>query len=385
MTSKSRNILIVVGLLIAIFIGYQAYINKAGTGTVGDNKLKVAILAPETGNLAFMGVPIRNALELALENNRESLRKDGIDIELIAVDSKGNPKDAVTGVNRALDIDRANVVVTFLSGVTNAVAPVVNAKGAFLVGLTVDPTFLKKDDPTAVRVFFNYKKQGELLAQICEQRKYEKLLIFHSTDQSSTYSMETIFMPLIKSAGKTFEKETFNVGQRDFKDIVAKHAKSNAQAIVLEGFGSEFPMLVSTIRATPGLRDLPIISTLGCMGVKTELQLQMAGVEFIAPRFVVKDPDQVYQKLQKTFAERYPTAAFSYTAVYALDGFDVIAYAARNAGNKDGRSLFNALQGKTVKTASDNYRFDASGDYSPAMALSKFDKNGNIVYIEDIQ
>ena len=35
-----------------------------------------------------MGVPIRNGMELALEKKRESLKKEGIIIDILPVDSK---------------------------------------------------------------------------------------------------------------------------------------------------------------------------------------------------------------------------------------------------------------------------------------------------------
>lgn len=382
MSKSMRNWII--GTVVLLVIGSLLWwgLGNSGSPSPAITRCRVALLIPETGNLAHMGIPIRNVWELALERNCDSLKKDGIAIDLISIDSKGNPKDAVTGINRALAVDRADVVVSLLSGVTAATAPVVAKKGTFFIGMTVDPTFLEDNTRSAIRVFFSYKRQSELFAQICERRKWNKLLIFHSSDQASTYSMETILEPLLTASGKTFVQETFNIGQRDFKDIVAKHLNFDGQAIIIEGFGGEFPMLVSTIRETQRLKDLPILSSLGCMGVKPELQAQMVGVEFIAPRFVVKG--NVYQKMRKAFSERYPTTVFSYTALYAYDAFDIIIFALRKARKTDGHSIFEALQGTVIPTMSDNYTFDTNGDFSPAMALTKFDDKGEIVFMEDI-
>jgi ABC-type branched-subunit amino acid transport system substrate-binding protein len=71
--------------------------------------------------------------------------------------------------------------------------------------------------------------------------------------------------------------------------------------------------------------------------------------------------------------------------VYAYDAFDLLAFALRKAKSVDGRALFNALQGEAVPTTSDIYRFDPSGDYSPAMALGQFDDKGTMMFVEDVQ
>lgn len=348
-------------------------------------RCRVAMLLPETGNIAFMGVPVRNGLELALAKKGDGLRKEGISIELLPTDSKGNAKDAVTAINQAFALGKADVVVTFLSGVTTAVSPIVVKQKSLLIGMTVDPTFLQDCPGTGIKVYYSYKRQSEAFADLCEKWKWKKVLVFHGTDQSSTYAIKTVFAPLMERAGNILETETYTLGQRDFKTAIAKHAKFDGQGIIIDAFGAEFPLIVSQIKATPTLAKLPILGSLGAIQVIPEQRAMMAGVKFLAPRFVIKDPDRLFTKLRDEYVAKYPNSEFTFPSVYAYDAFDLLALALRKAKSVDGRALFNALQGEAVPTTSDTYRFDPSGDYSPAMALGQFDDKGTMMFVEDVQ
>jgi len=48
-----------------------------------DNSIKVGVILPLTGNLAFLGKPIQQAFDIFLEDNREYFEKNNISFNIL--------------------------------------------------------------------------------------------------------------------------------------------------------------------------------------------------------------------------------------------------------------------------------------------------------------
>ena len=66
-----------------------------------DTVVKIGLIAPLTGDIAAMGQGMKNGATLAVEqaNGREDVKTKGIRFELVAVDDRADPKEAVNGAN----------------------------------------------------------------------------------------------------------------------------------------------------------------------------------------------------------------------------------------------------------------------------------------------
>lgn len=342
---------------------------------------RLGVMIPETGNLAFIGQPIMGALILAEEATEEELAEEGIDIELVWMDTQGNPREAVTGFNRLVDVENVDGIMTTLSGVTSAVDPLAESRDLLFIGLTVEPTFLSESE-SEIRVFYSFKKQGELFADLIERNGWDEVLIFHSTDAATSYEVEEVVIPALEQKGVEVFKEEFNVGQRGFRDIVAKHASFDGDGIILHGFGSELPYLIEDVNNQPALAELPKYASLGSVDIQPALRERMAGVKFFAPAFAVEGAEGAFKQVLDEFASRFPDETFTYSAVYAYDAFLILAEALLQTGSKDPAVLREAME--TPKEAlSETYVFDEQGDYAPSVVLAEFGEDGSIRLAED--
>ncbi|MBW3004161.1 ABC transporter substrate-binding protein [Candidatus Woesearchaeota archaeon] len=93
-------------------------------GCTPTEKIKIGAILPLTGKGAYIGEPTLKGLMLALE---------GSDVQLIVEDSETNPEKAVTAANKLISIDEVPVLISSLSSVSMAVAPIAEKNEVFLL------------------------------------------------------------------------------------------------------------------------------------------------------------------------------------------------------------------------------------------------------------
>ena len=371
MPNRTRAIL--VALVIALLAVGAIYQLKPELLRGGPAVYRVGVLIPETGNLAFIGKPMRNALTLAEEESRAQLAAVGIDLQLAFADSQGNPRDAVTQFNRLADIENVKAIVTTLSGVIGAVNPQARERDILLVGLTPDPTFLKTN-PNGLRVLFSFDREGNLIADTAKQRGWKRVLLLHSTDAATTYEVTKVLLPRFAADGVEATVDTFTVGQRDFKTLCAKHAAGPWDAVVYHGFGSEIPFVAEACGVHEAIARAPKMGPLSTLDIKPDLRKAVVGLQFFAPAFMAKLGGD-YEAFAKRYADRFPGQTFTYSSVYAYDAYQLIANAllARGIGSA---AQIKAQLTKPTKALTQEYTFDASGDFQPETVLMEIARDG---------
>lgn len=349
--------------------------SRERTSTTGGTALhyKLAVMVPETGKLAFIGQPMRNALMLAGDDMKGKLAEAGIDVTLVFGDTQGDPREAVTQFQRIADIERANGIITTLSGVIGAISPLAAQRDILLVGLTPDPSFLSIT-PNGLRVLFSFDKEGEQLAQLINRRGWKHVLILHSTDSATTYEVTKVLMPQLQKSGVSMIADTFTVGQRDFKDLCTKYSGDKWDGIVLHGFGSELPFLAEACAAYPNLAGPPKLTPLSTLDVKPELRKNLSNAHFFAPAFLAKGSPE-YQSFSARYEAKFPGSTFTYSSVYAYDAYVLIVEALLKKRSTSATELKAELM-TPKKALTQEYAFSANGDFHPDTMLMRISSDG---------
>jgi len=374
MSTKSVKYLISMGVIVTILFGVLAC-TKKNDSTNSGIRYKLAVMVPETGNLAFIGQPIRNALTLANEQMRPKLKESKIEVDLVFADTQGNPKEAVTQFNRVADVEKANAIVTVLSGVVGAINPLAKDRDILFIALTPDPTFLQTN-PKGLRVLFSFDKEGNQLADLIKERKWKKVLLLHSTDSATTYEVAKVLAPRMATDGVKATIDTFTVGQRDFKTLCAKYAGEKWDGVIYHGFGSETPVLGEACSVYPNIASAPKLSPLSTLDVKPELRRNLEGIQFFAPAFLAKSTPE-YEAFSKKYAERFPgPATFSYSSVYAYDAYLMLTEALAKRSTTNAATLKEELL-LPKKALTQEYKFNKDGDFHPDTVLLEISHDGS--------
>jgi ABC-type branched-subunit amino acid transport system substrate-binding protein len=98
---------------------------------------KVGVILPLSGPVAPFGEAAKSGLEMSGKENTESV------IEYIFEDSRYDPKTSITAFNKLSDIDKPNLIISWGTGPSGAIAPIAEARKTPTILISGDPEINK--------------------------------------------------------------------------------------------------------------------------------------------------------------------------------------------------------------------------------------------------
>ena len=349
-----------------------------GTGSGGGSKTaKIGVIAPLSGDLAPLGLGIRNAVDLAIKQANTNGTIPGWTLELDAQDDQATPD---TGKNAATklagDDEVVGVVGTLNSSVAQSVQPVLSSSNIVEISpANTNPTLTKGADLTKPqRAYPGYFRtcttddvQGPFAAKYLLDQGIKSVATIHDK-KAYGQGLVAAFTTAYKSGGGTIaDAETVNPDDKDFSAVISKVKGAKPQAIY---YGGEFPVaspLAQQAKAA-GL-DVPLMGGDGLFDPKF---IELAGKtsEGDLATTVGAPPETLASA--KQFLTDYEAGGFS----DAYGAYGAYAYDAANAiinGLKT--SLASASDAKSARQAT----IDAVGKVAFDGATGKvaFDQYGD--------
>ena len=240
----------------------------AGCGTRGDsgsdasgsdsgNKTaKIGVIAPLSGDLAALGLGIKNSVDLAIKQANENKTIPGWTLELAAEDDEAKPdvgKNAATKL--ASDKDVAGVVGTLNSSVAQSVQPVLSsAKITMVSPANTNPSLTQGADfaTAPARTYPNYFRtcttdsiQGPFAARYLFEKAGIKEVA--TVNDKKTYGqglVNAFSEEYTKLGGKIVAAETINPDDDKYDAVISKIKPSNPKAVY---YGGEYPQGVRSL------------------------------------------------------------------------------------------------------------------------------------------
>lgn len=129
-------------------IAASVFAATATTGTANAlDEVRIGAILPMTGGAASYGQWMHQGMDIAIDELNAEWGGNPT-LKVIYEDSKTNPKDAVQAMNKLISVDDAHAIMTTLTGVTKALAPIatqnqiVLTTSATLPGLTEESEYL---------------------------------------------------------------------------------------------------------------------------------------------------------------------------------------------------------------------------------------------------
>ena len=98
--------------------------------------IKVGVIAALSGDYASWGETARNAATMALEKVDPEVKEK---FQLVFEDDQGQPKNSVAAFTKLTTADGVKIVITVSSPPSNAVSPLVEARGLLQIAIAADP------------------------------------------------------------------------------------------------------------------------------------------------------------------------------------------------------------------------------------------------------
>lgn len=340
---KKNNLWIILGILIIaiILINILVFIPKSNT-------IKIGAILPLTGNVAYWGQPVGKGMEFAVNEINENGGIDGRKIKLIIEDSKGDPTEAVSALNKLLTIDDIITVSAHTTAVSNAVAPVLEENKIPWIANAAD-TGLPLTYDYAFKTFYNAYDE-------CK-----KLVNHGSQEGMSKYGLLLPNMPWGEWCSKGVkeivgEENTIDLrytfGETDFKTPLLKAKNEGVDGLFWIGFPFESNAINK--QKTELEIKIPLLCGYGheCVSDSSLSEIPKEYLEgYIIFDFVITtDFKEKYAELSS--AEIIP-AAFGYDEIY------IIANALEKCENINKECLYDNLSSvKDYPTALNSNGFD---------------------------
>jgi len=213
------------------------------SAAVAQNVVKIGQIEAQTGANAIYGYMSSHGLALAVDqvNRAGGFTVGGktYTIELMASDTRGDPKEASIQLKRLLETDGVRFVFgPFLSNVFVTIEPYARQfNGQFLLmgGATRIHDFLGTPDHDFLLRTWNWDAGptgfGNLMVdRFVKETGAKKIAMLFQNDQGGKV-LADIYIPLFKQKGIEVQLELFDLGTKDFSAVLAKLAAGNAETL----------------------------------------------------------------------------------------------------------------------------------------------------------
>jgi branched-chain amino acid transport system substrate-binding protein len=338
----------------------------AGSRCQGAPKeLKIAVIAPLSGELAGWGNLVRDGARLAIEEWNAKGGVLGMKVVLVLEDSKGDPAHAGNVADAAVRIDKVHYLVGDVfsslsipvSGVTNALRAILITPTSTNSAVTVDQNGATK--PYVFRACFSDAFQGSVGASFAA-RNLRARTAFVMSDPEDAYVKglaEAFSDAFTKLGGAVVGTESYSNGDSDFSKTLA--AIRNAKPDVIYLPAASIPLINLVTRQA---RDGGIKSTFlgGDFWDSPSLDLKTSDGSFFTNHYWPADPRPEVQSFNHAYNQRYSTSGRpDIVAGLSYDATNVLLQGIRNAGKDDVDKVRAALEGTSYFGVSGKITFDA--------------------------
>ena len=246
--SKTSKWIIALIVIIIIVAGVWSYSSKPKVVPIGDKQtITIGATLPLTGNLAFLGVPYKNAMMMALE----SLQSDPnlkYNYKIVFEDDQFDPAQAVTTVNKLISVDKVDAVASFGSPTGSAISPITEQnKIVHFNGIASDPS-VAVGDYNFVHWTPPYKEVSLLLSEL-NKRNLKNVVLFEQNQPGVLAVTNSLRSQVAGSGVNIISTQKFNGDEKDFRTLIqkAKSVTPKADIYLLEATSPQLEVLAKQI------------------------------------------------------------------------------------------------------------------------------------------
>jgi branched-chain amino acid transport system substrate-binding protein len=244
-----------------------------GMSALAAPPIKIGALFSVSGPAAFLGEPERNTAQMVADEINKAGGIKGRQIELIVIDTQGDPAKAVQGANKLIKDDKVSAIIgPSTTGDTMAIIPVVEKAGIPLISCAAGS---KITEPVKNWVFKTAQNDALAVAKIYEYlqtKKINKLAILTVSDGFGSSGREQLVAHAKEYGMEIISNETYGPKDTEMTAQLTKIRSSGAQAIICWGTNPG-PAVVARNVKQLGIK-LPLLMS---HGVSSKKFIELAG------------------------------------------------------------------------------------------------------------
>jgi branched-chain amino acid transport system substrate-binding protein len=333
--------------------------------------VKIGAILPMTGGAASYGEWMRNGLNIAVD---EINKKAPNTLTFIIEDSKSSPKDAVAAMNKLISADKAQAVMTTLTGITNALAPIADQNkivlttSATLPGITEQSQYLFRNAT-------NLSSEINRLVKF-STGKYKRAAVLWANLEWAKWGKEAFAAGFKQGGGEIVEDQSFPGDATDLRAQLTRLRASNPDVILVLAYKTTG---IALKQATELGIKAQFIGTLD-FELPEVIETGREAANGAIYTKAIFDPANPDSKAMRSYAEEYKKRYGQVPEVYSATMYDMLHMlyeAASKAKNSEGIRT-NLLAVKNYPGASGETTFLPNRDVDKPVELKTI-KDGKYV------
>lgn len=349
--------------------------------------LKIAILAPLSGDVATFGQSTRDGALLAIEEWNAKGGVLGRQIEPVVEDSQCNAEAAVSAANKVINQDQVHFIIgEVCSSASIPISEVVMSKGNVLQisptstnpQVTVDENGNTKS--MVFRACFIDPFQGTVAAKFAlEELGAQTAAVF--LDQGNDYvrGLAEFFRDAFEAGGgQVVVWETYTAEDQDFSAILTKVKDANPDILYLPDYYSTVNLIAAQAR------EMGITATFmgGDGWDSADLDREVTDGGYYTNHYSGDDPRPIVQEWVQKYKDKYGAEPDA-LATLAYDAANILLQAIEKAGTDDAVKVAETMAGMEFDVVSGHISFDEYHNPVKSAVILQV-KDGEIHYITTV-
>lgn len=275
--------------------------------------IKIGALLPLTGAGAFFAEYIKAGLEYAKD---EFNAKSNVKIEILYEDTKNQPKVAIQGYNKLVQVDKTPVVIVAQSGVAKALAPLSKTTKTVQIGIAVAIPGITDESEYVFRIYPEaHGMAGVMSTFAAKELKMKTAGVIYINDDFGQSSYDVFKKVFEENGGKVIFAESYEFTQQSYRDQILKLKKENPGCIYMNGYGLAYGLIIKQ------LKELEVESVITAdMTLGIPVTLKQAGDAAEGAYFV---DGKMSEEFINNYKNKFNKAPTSY-AGYAFDILNIL-------------------------------------------------------------
>jgi branched-chain amino acid transport system substrate-binding protein len=363
-------------------LGLAALLLGAGAAHAEDT-VKVGVIQPLTGSVAYNGATDVNGIKLALSEINAKGGVLGKHVELVIEDGQCKPANSVNAAEKLIQRDKVvGLIGAFCSSATAAIMPVAESnKVPLITGVSSAPNLTEKGN----QWFFRATETDALLAKsfakiLVNQLKLKKVAYVGVNDDFGRGSVDEFEKQMTALGAATAMKEYFEHGTSDFYTLLTKIKASGADGVFVSAETQDGSTFVKQ-KAELGLTT----KVFGVGSWATADFMQLAGSAangiYAAVPYASTMKTPKNEAFVKAYQEQYKVAPGKYSAA-GYNTLNILIDAIERAQSTDADKVRQALLKTSYEGPNGHFQFDDKGQATGFTVVLVQLENGTPTVVE---
>ncbi|WP_027718360.1 ABC transporter substrate-binding protein [Desulfovirgula thermocuniculi] len=348
---------------------------KGTTGTSGEKKIKLALIAPLTGDVKTFGESAKNGFLLALE--QAGYKAGDYKIEHVIYDDRNDATEAVNVATKAITQDGVKFIVGSLtSKCTIPISKLANDNKVVMIsGTATNPKVTVDEGKRKEYVFracFIDPVQGTVAAKFAlNELKLKTAAILY--DQANDYSIglaNNFKEAFTAGGGQVLAMEAYSTNDTDFSAVLTNIAKKNPDVLFLPDYYQKVSLIGKQARE----KGIKAVFMGGDGWDSAELDYKTMEGGYFTNHYSADDPRPAVKTFVEQYKAKYGTVPDALATLF-YDATNIMLNAIKTANSDDPVKVKEAMQNtKGLNIVSgDNISFDKDGNPVKPVAILKIE------------